>query len=51
MFDLSKVLHAGRTAADLLVQDGDLIYVPDSAVDWDLVLRAVSGAAMLSWLF
>ena len=46
--DLTKVLRAGRLEADVAVQDGDLVYVPDAAVDWDLLMRALSSAYVLS---
>jgi len=49
--DLNRILRGGDVKADLPVRDGDLIFVPDAKVDWDMVLRAVSAFGWLRWIF
>lgn len=51
MVNLARVLHAGRTEEDLVVQGNDVIYVPGERTDWDLLLRALSTVGVWSsWL-
>ncbi len=51
MVDLTRVLHAGRTEEDLVVQGNDVIYVPGERTDWDLLLRVLSTVGIWSrWL-
>ena len=49
--DLNRILRDGDVKADLPVHDGDLIFVPDAKVDWDMVLRALSAFSWLGWVF
>ncbi len=51
MVNLARVLRAGRTEEDLVVQDNDVIYVPGERTDWDLLLRALSAVGLWGrWL-
>ena len=45
--DLDRVLRGGETARDLPVRGGDLIFVREAKLDWDLALRALTSVSIL----
>jgi hypothetical protein len=49
--DLGAVLRGGKREEDLVVEDGDRIFIPDRAVDWDLILRAISSFSLVGNVF
>lgn len=49
--NLERVLRAGKTAEDVPVQSGDLIFVPDKKIDWDFALRAITSLSLLGNAF
>jgi len=50
--DLRAVLRRGELDKDILLQDGDIVYVPQASTDWDLILRALTSASLMGrWLF
>ncbi len=48
--DLEKVLRQGRSDEDQLVRSGDVIYVPDAKVDWEMAMRAIASLGTFGWL-
>jgi protein involved in polysaccharide export with SLBB domain len=50
MVDVNQVLRQGKTEADLAVRSGDVVYVPEGRVDWDLTLRAIGSLGVLGGL-
>lgn len=49
--NLDSILRQGKTDQDIAINSEDIIYVPDSKVDWDLFLRSISSIGVLRWFF
>jgi polysaccharide export outer membrane protein len=51
IINLDSILRQGKTDQDITIKNGDIIYIPDAKVDWDLILRGISSIGVLRWFF
>ena len=51
MANLDSILRQGKIDQDIKIANGDIIYIPDAKVDWDLILRGITSVGALKWFF